>query len=145
MIRDLREAVRLLGANAGFATVVVLTLALGIGVNSTIFSVLHGVLLRPLQYASPDELVVLWEANPQLGQPQADVSGATYLDWRARSRTSTTSRACGRRPARRSRATTSPRSRPERGARRTPGGHALRSPRRVVRLATLIRYTGTIP
>ena len=86
MIRDLREALRLLGANPAFAAVIVLTLALGMGVNSTIFSVLHGVLLRPLQYADPDELVVLWESNPQLGQEQADVAGATYLDWRARSK-----------------------------------------------------------
>jgi putative ABC transport system permease protein len=85
-MRDLREAIRSIRANAGFAAVIVLTLALGIGVNSTIFSVLHGVLLRPLQYAHPDELVVLWEANRQLGQEQAEVSGATYLDWRARSR-----------------------------------------------------------
>jgi putative ABC transport system permease protein len=89
MLRDLREALRLLRANPGFAAVIVLTLALGIGVNSTIFSVLHGVLLRPLQYASPEQLVVLWESNPQLGQEQEDVAGATYLDWRARSKTFT--------------------------------------------------------
>ncbi len=87
MIRDIREALRQLGSNPGFAAVVVFTLAIGIGVNSTIFSVLHGVLLRPLQYANPDELVVLWESNPQLGQTQEDVAGATYLDWRARSKT----------------------------------------------------------
>ena len=74
-------------ANPGFAAVIVLTLALGIGVNSTIFSVLNGVLLRPLQYAKPSELVVLWEQNTQLGQEQQDVSGATYLDWRERSKT----------------------------------------------------------
>jgi putative ABC transport system permease protein len=86
MMRDLREAIRSIRANAGFSAVIVLTLALGIGVNSTIFSVLYGVLLRPLQYTHPDELVVLWEANRQLGQTQAEVSGATYLDWRSRSR-----------------------------------------------------------
>jgi putative ABC transport system permease protein len=84
--RDLREAFRQMRARPGFAAVIVLTLALGIGVNTTIFSVLHGVLLRPLQYANPGELVVLWEANPQLGQNQEEVSGATYLDWRTRSR-----------------------------------------------------------
>ncbi|MEI6244863.1 MAG: ABC transporter permease, partial [Acidobacteriota bacterium] len=87
MRRDIREAFRLMRANPGFAAVVVLTLALGIGVNSTIFSVLNGVLLRPLQYARPAELVVLWEQNTQLGQAQQDVSGATYLDWRDRSKT----------------------------------------------------------
>jgi putative ABC transport system permease protein len=84
--RDFREALRFLRANPGFAAVVILTLALGIGVNTTIFSVLHGVLLRPLQYADPDRLVVLWESNPRLGQDRAEVSGATYLDWRERTR-----------------------------------------------------------
>lgn len=87
MTRDVREAVRTMRANPGFALVIVLTLALGIGVNSTIFSVLNGVLLRPLPYADPGNLVVLWESNTQLGQSQQDVSGATYLDWRARSTT----------------------------------------------------------
>ena len=86
MTRDLREAIRLMRADPGFAAVIVLTLALGIGVTSTIFSVLNGVLLRPLQYGRPGELVVLWESNRQLGQPQEEVSGATYLDWRARSK-----------------------------------------------------------
>lgn len=87
MRRDIREAVRVMRANPGFAAVVVLTLALGIGVNSTIFSVLNGVLLRPLQYVRPAELIVLWEQNTPLGQAQQDVSGATYLDWRSRSKT----------------------------------------------------------
>ena len=87
MRRDIREALRSIGTNPGFAAVIVLTLALGIGVNSTIFSVLNGVLLRPLQYSRPAELVVLWEQNTQLGQEQQDVSGATYLDWRGRSKT----------------------------------------------------------
>lgn len=87
MTRDLREVLRFLGANPGFTAVVVLTLALGIGVNSTIFSVLHGVMLRPLQYADPDRLVVLWETNRERSQDQSDVSGATYLDWRERTRT----------------------------------------------------------
>jgi len=61
---------------------VVLTLGLAIGVNSTIFSVLNGVLLRPLDYAEPDRLVVAWESNQTLGQDRAQVSAATYLDWR---------------------------------------------------------------
>ena len=86
MTRDGREALRFLRANLGFACIVTLTLGLGIGVNTTIFSVLHGVLLRPLQYADPDRLVVLWESNRQLGQEKAEVSGATYLDWRERTR-----------------------------------------------------------
>ena len=71
----------------GFSLVVVLTLALGIGINSAIFSLVNGVLLRPLHYADPDRLVVLWESNQAAGQPQSETSGATYLDWRTRTRT----------------------------------------------------------
>jgi putative ABC transport system permease protein len=84
---DLLEARRFLAANPGFAAVIVLTLGLSIGVNATIFSVLHGVLLRPLDYHDPERLVVLWESSAALGQARAQVSGATYLDWRARART----------------------------------------------------------
>ena len=64
-----------------------LTLALAIGINSAIFSLVNGVLLRPLDYADPDRLVVLWESNQAAGQPQSETSGATYLDWRKRTRT----------------------------------------------------------
>lgn len=87
MRHDLQEAWRFLRANRGFATVVVLTLGLAIGVNSTIFSILNGVLLRPLDYAEPDRLVVAWESNQTLGQNQSQVSSATYLDWRTQSTT----------------------------------------------------------
>ena len=86
MKHDLREATRFLVANPGFTAVIVLTLGLAIGVNSTIFSVLNGVLLRPLAYAHPDRLVALWESNPALGQDRSQVSAATYLDWRERTR-----------------------------------------------------------
>ena len=65
----------------------VLTLGLAIGINSAIFSVLDGVLLRPLAYADPGRLVVVWESNAETGQPQSETSGATYLDWRARTQT----------------------------------------------------------
>lgn len=82
MRHDLNEAWRFLRANKGFAAVVVLTLGLAIGVNSTIFSVLNGVLLRPLDYPEPDRLVVAWESNQTLAQDRAQVSSATYLDWR---------------------------------------------------------------
>jgi len=87
MRADLREAIRGFRADPGFSLVVVLTLALAIGINSAIFSVLSGVLLRPLDYADPGRLVVLWESNPLAGQPQSETSAATYLDWRGRSHT----------------------------------------------------------
>ncbi len=87
MKHDLQEAWRFLRANRGFAAVVILTLGLAIGVNSTIFSVLNGVLLRPLDYPAPERLVVAWESNQTLGQERAQTSSATYLDWRTQSTT----------------------------------------------------------
>ena len=87
MKNDLREAMRFLVSNPGFAAVIVLTLGLAIGVNSTIFSVLNGVLLRPLAYDQPERLVGLWETNTAQGIDRSQVAAATYLDWRARSRT----------------------------------------------------------
>jgi predicted permease len=87
MRQDIREAARSLIANPGFAIVVVLTLGLAIGVNSTIFSVLNSVLLRPLGYAEPERLVGIWESNTSQGLDRSEVSAATYLDWRQRART----------------------------------------------------------
>lgn len=86
MKQDLREAFRFLTANPGFAAVVILTLGLAIGVNSTIFSVVNGVLLRPLGYAEPGRLTGLWERNAAQGLDRSEVSAATYIDWRARTR-----------------------------------------------------------
>ena len=86
MKQDFREACRALAANPGFAAVVVLTLGLAIGVNSTIFSVVYGVLLRPLAYAQPDRLVGIWERNAAQGLERSEVSTATYIDWRTRTR-----------------------------------------------------------
>ena len=86
MKQDIREAFRFLAANPAFAAVVILTLGLAIGVNSTIFSVVHGVLLRPLAYTDPHRIVGLWESNTAQGLDRSEVSTATYLDWRARSR-----------------------------------------------------------
>jgi predicted permease len=68
------------------AGVIKLTRGLASGINATIVSVVHGVLLRPLGYPQPEELVGLWESNPAQGQERSQVSAATYLDWRARSR-----------------------------------------------------------
>src|SRR2546422_345535 len=84
-MHDLKFAIRQLLKNPGFTAVVVLTLALGIGANTAIFSVINGVLLRPLPYPEPDRLVTLWERDPQRGVEQERVSGPNYLDWRAQS------------------------------------------------------------
>ena len=83
MRTDIREAFRSLRAAPGFTAVVTLTLALAVGVTATLFSVLYGVLLRPLDYADPDRLVALFESNERIGQPEAEVALATWLDWRA--------------------------------------------------------------
>src|SRR5437867_4226725 len=82
-MNDLKFALRQLLKNPGFTAVAVLTLALGIGANTAIFSIINGLLLKPLPYPEPDQLVTLWESSPQRGVEQERVSGPNYLDWRA--------------------------------------------------------------
>src|SRR5213593_3718885 len=82
-MNDLKFAFRQLKKNPGFTSVAVLTLALGIGANTAIFSVINGVLLKPLPYPQPDRLVTLWERTAERGIEQERVSGPNYLDWRA--------------------------------------------------------------
>ena len=85
MVNDLRYALRCLARNPGFTTVAVLTLALGIGANTAVFSVVYAVLLKPLPYADPGRLVQLYERNPAQGLERGAVSPGTFVDWRARS------------------------------------------------------------
>jgi putative ABC transport system permease protein len=80
--QDLRYGWRMLVRHPGFALVAILTLALGIGANTAIFSVVNAVLLRPLSYASPDELVAIWESRP--GRERETATPANFLDWRER-------------------------------------------------------------
>ena len=67
LVPDWRHAWRMLRRDPWFTAVAALTLALGIGANGAIFSVVHAVLLRPLPYADPDELVMVWESRPREG------------------------------------------------------------------------------
>jgi len=83
MIADLRYAFRTLARAPGFALAVVLTLALGIGANTAIFSVVHGVLLRPLPYGEPDRLVRIYGRYPEFGRTSTSLPD--FQDWRAQS------------------------------------------------------------
>src|SRR5579864_7688886 len=80
-IKDLRYGFRMLSRNRGSTLVAVLALALGIGANSTIFSVVNGVLLRPLRYKDPAHLVVIWETKLSKSIFQESVSPPDYRDW----------------------------------------------------------------
>jgi len=81
------NAIRSLGKSPGYALAAALTLALGIGANTAIFSVVNDVLLRDLPYAEPERLVMLWEENVGRGHLTNTVSPANFLDWRERSTT----------------------------------------------------------
>src|SRR5262245_36812705 len=86
LVRDFRHVSRGLRRTPGFAIAVTLTLALGIGGNTTIFSIVDQVLLRPLPYPNGDELVTVYEAG--MGSPgHFSVSPANWLDWQQQSRT----------------------------------------------------------
>ncbi|HKP13125.1 MAG TPA: ABC transporter permease, partial [Blastocatellia bacterium] len=82
LLQDIRYAIRAFLKNPGFAIVAVLTVALAIGANSTIFSFVNGILLRPLPYEEPGRLVLLDETAPAHGMPSMGVSFPNFLDWR---------------------------------------------------------------
>ena len=80
LLQDLRYAVRTLVERPGFAVVAALTIALGVGGTTAMFGVVDAVLLRPLPYAEPDRLVMVWTRSP--GGPQAAASWPEFVDWR---------------------------------------------------------------
>ena len=92
--QDLKYGVRMLLRSPMLGIAVVGTLALGIGANTAIFSILNSVLLRPLPYAEPDRLVQIWESNPGRGWPEFGVSYPNFRDWTERNRVFETMAAC---------------------------------------------------
>ena len=86
MINDIRYALRMLVKNPGFTFVALLTLALGIGANTAIFSLVESILLRPLPYREPEQLVRLVQSSPELGLPVWGVSQAGFAAYRDQNR-----------------------------------------------------------
>ena len=82
VLQDVRHGLRLLVRNPGFTAATVLTLTLGIGATTTVFSVVDAVLLQPPPFPDSGRLVTLWQTDPDSGQP-AEAASANFLDWRA--------------------------------------------------------------
>ena len=84
--QDIRYSIRMLRKNPLFTIVAILTLAIGIGANTAIFSILNQVLLEPLPFVDAGRLVTLWEANPQKGIAADTTSASNFIDWRNQNR-----------------------------------------------------------
>jgi hypothetical protein len=84
--RDARYGARMLRKNPGYAAVIILTLALGIGANTAIFSVVNSVLLKPLPFKDPNRLVIIWETDTKNRATNSPVSSSDFIDWKEQTR-----------------------------------------------------------
>src|SRR5262245_45869883 len=82
LIKDIRYGIRGLVKSPGFTLIAIVTLSLGIGASSAIFTVVNATLLRGLPYQDPAALVHLWETTPQKQFPEREASYPDYLDWK---------------------------------------------------------------
>src|SRR4029078_10325239 len=83
LLKDIRYGVRGLLKRPGFTVIALITLALGIGANTAIFSVVNAGLLQPLPFQKPEELVIVWEDATFAGFPHNTPAPANYVDWKA--------------------------------------------------------------
>src|SRR6266576_4597677 len=89
LLKDIRYGVRNLLKHPGFTAIAVITLALGIGANTAIFSVVNAVLLRALPFPDPDRLVMVWEDASFAGFPRNTQAPDNYADWKSQSQSFT--------------------------------------------------------
>src|SRR6266436_822333 len=87
LLRDLKFSVRSLLKRPALTIIAVVTLAVGIGSNSAIFSVVNGLLIKPLPFPQLERVVAVWEKQPSRGVERNEASMANYLDWRAQNQT----------------------------------------------------------
>src|SRR5258706_16145347 len=85
LLRDMRYGIRMLSKRPGFTAIAIIALALGIGANTAVFSVVNTVLLRPLPFADPDRLVNVWTTRADRGINKMVASYPDFADWRDQS------------------------------------------------------------